>query len=221
MLVLTVSFLLFSKDKKWKTPQDDDADPDTYFGDDATKNKTIERKTVIFVRHGESTWNDSFNRAGRPVVGFVLYFVPNLVKAAMVEWYFWISGQDNESWFYDSPLSEKGLKQALGIRSYLNTSLEYATPKEAAMIRLLTGSGGGDAKKSQLVSSNLRRAISTVLVGFQDRLAKRYEKVSNDGTDTGRGSAIVDSICFCVLIASTVSKYRAYQYIISCTRTTF
>ena len=197
IFISTIRYLVFCNDKTWKQPEDD---PDSYFQQQSTAgdgdSKNIERKTIIFVRHGESSWNDTFNKGSRPVIGFVMYFVPNLIKAAFVEWYFWISGQANESWFYDSPLSQKGLEQALSIRAYLRDStsnLEYATPKEADLIRTLIGDGGaagaanGDGsinnkvakKSSQLVSSNLRRAISTIVVGFQDRLAKCL----NDGDD--------------------------------------
>ena len=48
MTITTLQFLLFSKDKKWKkssTPDD--------LGDNA---KLKAKKTVIFLRHGESSW---------------------------------------------------------------------------------------------------------------------------------------------------------------------
>lgn len=96
---------------------------------------------------------------------FIQNFIPNLVYAACVEWYFFLTGQEEESWFYDSPLSEKGLGQALGVHSFLQSSLEYKTPREAEFVRdMLNG--------SQLVSSNLRRAISTMAVGLQERLSR-------------------------------------------------
>jgi hypothetical protein len=109
-------------------------------------------------------------------------FIPNLVQAALTEWYFWASGQANESWFYDAPLSEKGRGQALGVQKYLQTDIQFMPPKEAEFMRLLLGlntsadSKNGTSKKSasaptaQLVSSNLRRAISTIAIGLGDRL---------------------------------------------------
>lgn len=96
---------------------------------------------------------------------FIQNFIPNLVYAACVEWYFFLTGQEEESWFYDSPLSEKGLGQALGVHSFLQSSLEYKTPREAEFIRIMLNG-------SQLVSSNLRRAISTMAVGLQERLSR-------------------------------------------------
>jgi hypothetical protein len=210
LLVTTVRYLLFCKDKKWKFPKQD-ANVDAYFAADAatsadassesSKQPTIERKTVIFVRHGESTWNDTFNRGDRGMVGFVLNFVPNLIKAIAAEWFFWVILQaSDESWFYDSPLSDKGLAQAQALQKFLQTDTEYSPPNEADLILRLRGEHGasnaagsangkpatpGSKKEvstnppagpsSQLVSSNLRRAVSTMIVGFQDRLAKNYE----------------------------------------------
>ena len=163
LFVTTFQYLLFCKDKKWKTPED----PAPYF-EKVTSNK-IEQKTILFVRHGESTWNDTFNKGDRSTAAFVLNFVPNLLKAIAYELYFWIAGQADESWFYDAPLSDKGLNQAKGVRGYLQSKAEFLPPKEAKYHALLW-------KDSQLVSSNLRRAISTMMVGFQDRLKSSDEK---------------------------------------------
>jgi hypothetical protein len=208
LLVTTLRYLLFCKDKKWKVPEED-ASADAYFETDDAKSSpgasspskhTIERKTIIFVRHGESTWNDTFNRGDRAMIGFVLNFVPNLIKAIAAEWFFWVILQaSDESWFYDSPLSEKGLSQAKALQKFLQTDTEYSPPNEADLILRLRGDHGapkasgtvsGKAAEpgpkretapnspsptSQLVSSNLRRAVSTMIVGFQDRLAKNYE----------------------------------------------
>lgn len=209
LLVTTIRYLLFCKDKKWKVPEQD-ANVDAYFATDSaassagasSKAPAIERKTVIFVRHGESTWNDTFNRGDRGMFGFVLNFVPNLVKAIAAEWFFWVILQaSDESWFYDSPLSDKGLSQAQALQKFLQTDTEYSPPNEADLILRLRGDRGashnatgntngkaaapGSTKEaaanspaglsSQLVSSNLRRALSTTIVGFQDRLAKNYD----------------------------------------------
>lgn len=120
-------------------------------------------------------------------MNFLINFIPTLIKALFTEWYFLVSGQDRESWFYDSPLSEKGKRQAEGVQKFLRTDLKYSTPKEARMIRLMLGepvddkddTNNGNKKKygssSQLVSSNLRRALSTLLIGFKDRLDKQLE----------------------------------------------
>lgn len=166
LIVTTFQFLLLSKDKKWKKPAED---PASFFKDE----EGVDKKTIIFLRHGESTWNDTFNKGERKMGAFLLGFVPGLFKSFATEWYFLVSGKSDESWFYDSPLSEKGKQQAEGIRTFLRDSKpEFSTPKEAHLIRLLKGEG---PEKCKLTSSNLRRAISTIAIGLQDRLDKHIK----------------------------------------------
>eukprot|EP00934_Nitzschia_sp_Nitz4_P003315 Nitzschia sp. Nitz4//scaffold14_size191712//549//1637//NITZ4_001696-RA/size191712-processed-gene-0.296-mRNA-1//-1//CDS//3329536846//3305//frame0 len=163
LIVTTFQFIFLSKDKKWKKSKED---PASYFQDETG----VEKKTIIFLRHGESTWNDTFNKGDRKLIPFIKGFIPNLFKSFATEWYFLVVGKSDESWFFDSPLSEKGKSQAEGVRKFLrDTDPEFSTPKEAKLIRLLRGEG---KEKCQLTSSNLRRAISTVSIGLQDRLDK-------------------------------------------------
>jgi hypothetical protein len=168
-------------DKKFKKPEDD---PQSFFktvdicDKDAMEAAKVESKTIIFVRHGESTWNDTFNRGDRSKPAFLVAFLPGVMKALCYEWYFFVMGYEKDSWFYDSPLSQKGLKQANGIQSFLkNHNPEYVTSstREGEMMEYMVG-GGDTAKSTQLVSSNLRRAISTLAIGFQDRLQDNPEE---------------------------------------------
>lgn len=166
LIITTFQFLILSKDKKWKKAEED---PASFFKDD----KGVEKKTIIFLRHGESTWNDTFNKGDRKLGKFLVGFIPGLFKSFATEWYFLVSGKSDESWFFDSPLSEKGQEQAEGIRKFLrDANPAFSTPKEAHLIRLLKGEGD---EKCQLTSSNLRRAISTIAIGLQDRLDRRMK----------------------------------------------
>ena len=169
LIITTFKFLAQSKDKKYKKPEEDPAS----FFKDGLEGDNIEKKTVIFLRHGESTWNDTFNKGDRKLGQFLLGFIPGLFKSFGLEWYFLVSGQSSESWFFDSPLSEKGISQAEGVRKFLkDTNPEFSTPKEARLIKLMKGEGG---EKCQLVSSNLRRAISTLAIAVGDRLNKKVK----------------------------------------------
>ena len=132
LFINTILYLLLCNDKRWKRPKVDPAtyfmetknkkdqkqEKEKGGGgkEEETTNTTreedkkndaspivIEKKTIIFVRHGESTWNDTFNKGDRKTLAFVQGFVPGLVKALVMEWYFWVTGQENESWFYDAP----------------------------------------------------------------------------------------------------------------------
>mmetsp|Transcript_7942 Transcript_7942/g.19859 ORF Transcript_7942/g.19859 Transcript_7942/m.19859 type:complete len:377 (-) Transcript_7942:1920-3050(-) len=165
LIITTFQFLLLSKDKKWKKSPDD---PASFF--EGKSDDEIEKKTVIFLRHGESTWNDTFNKGDRKPLDFILNFIPNLVKSFGTEWYFLVTGQSDESWFFDSPLSLKGISQAEAVAKYLkDTDPKFSTPKEATLLKMMTGDSD---EPCQLVSSNLRRAISTCSIALKDRLDK-------------------------------------------------
>ena len=166
LILTSFQFLALCKDKKWKKPKEDPAS----FFKDGDNDSAVESKTVIFLRHGESTWNDTFNKGDRSIGKFVVGFIPGLFRSFATEWYFLVSGKFNESWFFDSPLSQKGIQQAEGVQKFLrDTDPQYSTPKEAQLIKILKGDS---QDKSQLTSSNLRRAISTMVIGLKERLDK-------------------------------------------------
>lgn len=182
LFALTFLYLICCNDKTWKKSKEC---PSLYFAN-VSPNK-VEKKTVIFVRHGESTWNDTFNKGDRSRFAFALFFVPNLIYALLVEFYLFVGGHSEESWFFDSPLSDKGVRQAADLRRFL-AKAEHTTAVEKEVIDLMTGKtkvGGSAAGQSsiendtkaspaaQLCSSSLRRAISTVAIGFQDRMDKQ------------------------------------------------
>ena len=142
LFLSTLQYLVLCSDKKWKEPSED---PSQFFPpNDTTDSTEITSKTIVFVRHGESTWNDTFNKGDRSIIDFVLNFIPNLIYAIGTEWYFWVAGQANDSWFFDAPLSEKGRRQAESVRTFLDQqNIEYLPPKEQELIKMLRG-GGGD-----------------------------------------------------------------------------
>ena len=99
LFINSVLYICFCYDKSYKPPL---TDPSTYFNTTATTTTTnntttttpIQRKTIYFVRHGESTWNDTFNKGKhRSVIVFVLGFIPNLIKALLYELYLLLSGK--------------------------------------------------------------------------------------------------------------------------------
>lgn len=74
------------------------------------------------------------------------------------------------SWFYDSPLSSLGLTQVDELRSFL-LDTKNTTGPESVHLKILRADPG--APSSKIVSSNLRRAISTLAGGLSERLARR------------------------------------------------
>ena len=76
------------------------------------------------------------------------------------------------SWFYDAPLSYLGLGQVKELRSFI--SKKPSKDAEGAIMAILRADR--DAPKSKILCSSLRRALSTMAGGFQDRLAQLPEQ---------------------------------------------
>lgn len=90
LLIRAVLYFIGCWDKSWNKPQD----PGSIFGPHLSQGLPVERKTVYFVRHGESTWNDTFNKGEhRSTAAFVIGFIPGLVKALLHELYLLLSGK--------------------------------------------------------------------------------------------------------------------------------
>lgn len=90
LLVSVLLYFFMCWDKSWKKP----ADPGSVFGPHLSQGLPLERKTIYFVRHGESTWNDTFNKGShRSMAVFLLGFIPGIIKSAMYELYLLLSGK--------------------------------------------------------------------------------------------------------------------------------
>mmetsp|Transcript_7949 Transcript_7949/g.19900 ORF Transcript_7949/g.19900 Transcript_7949/m.19900 type:complete len:385 (-) Transcript_7949:792-1946(-) len=190
MFVRGIVYLLFCNDKKWKNPQDpfnvvgpvlkketDGQSLDGYY---------LERKTIYFVRHGESTWNDTFNKGShRSATVFAIGFIPGLIKSVLFELYLILSGK-LDSWFYDSPASNLGLGQVKELATFLqqtktsssssgddSTAASTADPIDFHL-KILKASPG--SPPSKLLCSNLRRAVTTMAGGFKERLSRRPDE---------------------------------------------
>lgn len=153
---------VYNKDKKWKP-----------LPDIATairpERAHVSSRQIIFVRHGESNWNETFNKSKNP-----FFFIPRLIKAALFEMNLMVSGLQ-DSWFLDSPLSELGFRQAKELRDFIakGTRPGASTAHGEFAATML----GTSDKRSKVVCSNLRRAISTCVAAMWDRLEREGEKV--------------------------------------------
>ncbi|GMH54407.1 hypothetical protein TrRE_jg3086 [Triparma retinervis] len=159
MVADTFLYMFLCKDKKYKKPSDR--------GAFLSSLPSSSKKTIVFVRHGESCWNDTFNAGERKKLDFIKGFIPGLIKSLYYEAYLALAGKV-DSWFYDSPLSYYGISQIDALARYLSKSA--ASSAEQEVFDLLNGAPSCP-KTSVLVSSNLRRALSTVCIGFRSRLA--------------------------------------------------
>jgi len=114
------------------------------------------------VRHGESVWNYVFNR------GFGPSFLLRLARVTLHELYLL---PFDDSAYIDSPLSDLGYEQCAGLQKFLrNPCVDPAA--EADFAALTNGEG-----YSLVVSSQLRRAVSTIAVALSDRLRRSRERV--------------------------------------------
>ena len=147
--------MVASKDSQWKQPVDWTS----------SKIPKIGSKRIIFIRHGESVWNEVFNR------GFNLGFPMRLLKAAIREATLFASPF---SIFFDTPLNHEGLQQAKDLAKFLEAGVTSDNPAVADVISVLRGDAPQD---SLIVSSNLRRALATVAIGLWRRLDKTREKI--------------------------------------------
>ena len=94
MFLRGLVYLVMCNDKSWKKTED----PNIVIGPLLKSGEKLERKTVYFVRHGESTWNDTFNKGShRSAIVFAIGFVPGLVKAVLYELYLILSGKLDRS----------------------------------------------------------------------------------------------------------------------------
>ncbi|CAM9127714.1 unnamed protein product [Scytosiphon promiscuus] len=144
--------MLLSKDKKFKPEVDSSK---VRFG------PTSARKRIIFLRHGESEWNEVFNRGFGP--SFLVRLISAIVREVMM-----LSTRD--SVFFDSPLSNTGIKQTQELIRFLQKSPDsFSRPEVADAVTVLRG-GGGSTLSSVVVTSNLRRAIATGLITLWERL---------------------------------------------------
>jgi len=150
LLRVGLANMLFSTDKRWSKSKQPDAEE---------IEEIEESKQIIFVRHGESKWNLVFNK------GFNSSF-PGRLFNALAEEFSEITTLD--SVFVDSPLSEEGCDQAKGLAKFIEGNTDEGI---GAIVK---GIGEGD---SVIVSSNLRRALSTTTIAFWDRLQRTQEKI--------------------------------------------
>ncbi|CAN0525274.1 unnamed protein product, partial [Ectocarpus sp. 12 AP-2014] len=148
--------MLLSKDKKFKPEVDSGK---------VHVDSTSRRKRIIFIRHGESEWNEVFNRGFGP--SFLVRLVSAFVREVMM-----LSTRD--SVFFDSPLSNTGIQQTQELIRFLQKTPDSFTGSGVA--DAVATLRGGSTQSSVVVTSNLRRAIATGLITLWERLRGGEER---------------------------------------------
>jgi len=143
-------------------------------------------RRIIFIRHGESCWNEVFNRGYGPTL------LLRLLKATLNELKC-VFG--NDSVFLDSPLSKRGLEQCDKLRDFVQSNGQGGETKSPEALADLA-SMRGEGRPSVMVTSNLRRAIATVAIGLWPRLREQGDKQKiHLLSSLQEGSRNVDCMC--------------------------
>lgn len=134
----------------------------------------VRRMKVVFIRHGESAWNTVFNKGSKLLVPLKLARALAAEAALLF---------DQDSVFIDSPLCDEGIQQAWGLLTFLTSQKtgclqekSDTLPVEKLKVEDLATIIRGDTGRSVVVSSNLRRAISTGALALSARLLQRPDE---------------------------------------------
>lgn len=154
----SIGFMIYSKDTKGLGPK---YNPNP----DHIKDQDLPSKRFIFIRHGESDWNNMFNK------GVNLSMIRRLVNGFTDE------GKvlfENKSFFIDSPLNEEGIEQALELSRFLESEHH---PEASPIVKTIIDELRGRSGSSIVVTSTLRRAIATTTLALWPRIQRTHEKI--------------------------------------------
>merc|ERR1719215_1530706 len=119
------------------------------------KYEKAQRRTVIFIRHGESEWNQVFNKG--PIISRPFKFLRALIYEVYIMF-------QPHSILLDSPLSDVGIQQAWDLLTFLASQPEGcqegrkpSSPCSDLDIADIVSIIRGDVGESVVVSSILRR----------------------------------------------------------------
>lgn len=161
IFVSSIGFMIYSSDSKGVGPKKN-ADPDLLL-----KKETVS-KTIVFIRHGESDWNNIFNK------GINLKFVINLIKAFIEEFRLFTSVN---STFIDSPLNFEGIEQALELSRYIEAESEKVSKSDPTYKVVQALAGKMPENTSVIVSSSLRRAVATTTLALWPRVSRTGDRI--------------------------------------------
>mmetsp|Transcript_48565 Transcript_48565/g.104650 ORF Transcript_48565/g.104650 Transcript_48565/m.104650 type:complete len:398 (+) Transcript_48565:171-1364(+) len=154
-------YFLLSADKKCRNP----TDSTPAYGAPGCK-----RMKVVFIRHGESEWNAVFNEGSKLTLPF------RFLSALWSEAFMFL---EQDSIFFDSPLSQVGVDQSWqlmrALAAYPQKALDVSMsskPVQDLDVSDLVSIIRGDSGKSIVASSILRRAISTGFISLAPRFLR-------------------------------------------------
>jgi broad specificity phosphatase PhoE len=161
--------LIFSNISAWK-PKQRASDPNDYQWPEAPASEIFKtQRRIIFIRHGESDWNKVFNRGidrGKTLFRMLFYPIFEMLKFPMAD-----------SHFFDSPLSDLGRDQCEELAKFVGATQDIDMSQQGAWKRDAADLRGEPGTRSVIVTSQLRRAVSTTTIGLWPRLKRTGERV--------------------------------------------
>jgi len=162
LFIDSVCFMVLCNDSRGIGPKKN-PDPDLLL-----KRPLANKKTVVFIRHGESDWNYVFNK------GINLSVFVRLLRTLLEE--LLLFGTVN-SCFIDSPLNHEGIEQACELSRFLESEAQRSGDESPSQSIIKILAGRRSEESSIIVSSSLRRAIATTTVSLWSRISKTGEKI--------------------------------------------
>eukprot|EP01083_Nonionella_stella_P016726 46713_1 len=177
MLFIGFYYILQSKDKECNMDHID------IHNMDSKSIHSIQSKTLILIRHGESVWNEIFNRKI-----LTLSFPLRLLQILLKEMILFLS---LDSYLFDSPLSTHGTQQCNHLRAFLKQHSQTQTHEQininlsehchinSTQLQCIEMLNANQRRsKSIVVCSPLRRCIETASLALYDRLqTNKKEKI--------------------------------------------
>lgn len=167
LFIYSIYFMAFSKDSKGLGPKYN-PDPDIILSKYKLGNSGIDKKRIVFIRHGESDWNNVFNK------GINLSFIHRLFSALYQELLLLFR---IDSKFIDSPLNHEGIEQADELSRFIQSTDHAGSSEHVKFVLDILREKKNDQNDSIVVSSCLRRAIATTTVALWSRIQKSKEKI--------------------------------------------
>jgi len=132
----------------------------------------IATRNIYLIRHGESIWNLIFNQSSVFTMPF------RLLLSCICESILFC---ESDSLFLDSPLSSHGLRQCLELSSWVDGYGEGDHSLGTQEERKIFASIMRGCRPALFITSNLRRAISTLLLGWGSDMRKEDSKNFQEG----------------------------------------
>lgn len=161
---------------------DNENDNDTTSDNEVNVSHELEWRTVVFIRHGNSIWNESTDNSFRKPLAAIGAFTSGVREYAKLKWSSEYKHED--SIYVDTPLSPKGMKQAYNLSLFLKHHQQLRDQQKLLYL-----------KQHQSIASPIKdawRALQQYKLEFEQ---KQREQQKNDNNNTTNKGKQFSSLC--------------------------